>query len=480
MKRFAFILIGLLLLFIGCEKNHAPVINEIVQNPASFGAGTIYSLEVKASDEDGDILQYSWTANGGKFIASTNTNEVQWESPVSGEGESFSIFVSVTDGEYEVSKELTIELTEPVFGAIRGHVYFINCEIPISGVRIQIAGKETFTERDGSYVILDLISRKDTLRINKEDFSSKESIVSIPPNVFLNYNIEMLSVIHSSKCFGVITDQDGQPINQAQVIVLNPNGTDSNLKDVTDERGLFRIPYVPHGLRPIVVRKATNDEFIYRELRKGITFTDIEQECNFIVLTTPLNGQFTDGRDNREYNYKIIGDQTWMVANLQYLPEVSPSTERSEEIAHYYVYGFQGTDVDSATSEINYDDYGVLYNWQAAMKACPYGWHLPSRWEWNTLFGTLGSDQAYKMKTTAGWANNGNGDNSSGFSALPAGVIGNLGNFIKLSEATYFSTSTVNDDNLSDHIYFQYDLDYPRIFQATKMIGLSVRCVKND
>lgn len=83
----------------------------------------------------------------------------------------------------------------------------------------------------------------DTLRLNKEDFGPKESIVSIPPIAMLNYNVEMLSITHSTKAFGVITDQNGRPIRQAQVMMLNPDGTDSNLKDVTDDGGIFRIPY---------------------------------------------------------------------------------------------------------------------------------------------------------------------------------------------------------------------------------------------
>jgi len=35
--------------------------------------------------------------------------------------------------------------------------------------------------------------------------------------------------------------------------------------------------------------------------------------------------------------------------------------------------------------ESNCDKYGRLYNWDAAMKACPAGWRLPTVDEWGEL-----------------------------------------------------------------------------------------------
>ena len=52
---------------------------------------------------------------------------------------------------------------------------------------------------------------------------------------------------------------------------------------------------------------------------------------------------------------------------------------------HYYVYGYDGTDVNAAKSTANYQNYGVLYNWLAALWGCPSGWHLPSDDEWSQM-----------------------------------------------------------------------------------------------
>ncbi len=36
------------------------------------------------------------------------------------------------------------------------------------------------------------------------------------------------------------------------------------------------------------------------------------------------------------------------------------------------------------------EDYGRLYNWFAALEACPDGWRLPTHSEWNVLVNDLG------------------------------------------------------------------------------------------
>jgi uncharacterized protein (TIGR02145 family) len=70
-------------------------------------------------------------------------------------------------------------------------------------------------------------------------------------------------------------------------------------------------------------------------------------------------------------------------------------------------------------------EYGRLYTWDAALIACPTGWHLPSDDEWTILTNCLGGpDEAggkLKETGTAHWPSPNSGTNSSGFSALPGG-----------------------------------------------------------
>lgn len=123
---------------------------------------------------------------------------------------------------------------------------------------------------------------------------------------------------------------------------------------------------------------------------------------------------FTDPRDGTVYNTVQIGDQCWLKENLKYLPDVSPSSAFSETDPHYYVYGYEGTNVSEAKATDNYQNYGVLYNWPAAMNGagsssanpsgvqgvCPAGWHLPSDAEWTQLVDYV-VDQGYPIAANA-------------------------------------------------------------------------------
>jgi len=111
---------------------------------------------------------------------------------------------------------------------------------------------------------------------------------------------------------------------------------------------------------------------------------------------------FVDKRDGKSYRTVKIGNQTWMAENLNYNANGSK----------YY-------NNDPANGDI----YGRFYNWTTAKKACPAGWHLPSDAEWTQLVYYVGGEEkaGEKLKSKSGWANNGNGTDEHGFSALPCG-----------------------------------------------------------
>ncbi len=94
---------------------------------------------------------------------------------------------------------------------------------------------------------------------------------------------------------------------------------------------------------------------------------------------------FTDPRDGNTYRAVQIGHQCWLAENLRYLPAVCPATTTPDGSAMYYVYDYQGHDVSEAKATANYRNYGVLYNWPAALAACPPGWRLPTDAEWSQL-----------------------------------------------------------------------------------------------
>ena len=208
-------------------------------------------------------------------------------------------------------------------------------------------------------------------------------------------------------------------------------------------------------------------------------------------FSTSRYESFTDARDGNTYKTIKIGEQVWLVENLAYLPTVSPNTDRGGEEIHYYVYGYEGTDIEEAKATNNYGKHGVLYNYKAAKEACPDGWHLPTDEEWKILEMQLGMSQAdadtemyrgdiaAKMMSTSGWA--GIGTNESGFNALQSGYLdGGSGSYFHIDyDANYWTETRVSSAASYMRTIFDGGTAVLRI-DFSHSNGLSVRCIKNQ
>jgi len=173
-------------------------------------------------------------------------------------------------------------------------------------------------------------------------------------------------------------------------------------------------------------------------------------------------GAFTDPRDGYIYKTVKIGSQTWMAENLAYkMSEGCWAYENKETFAHIY---------------------GRLYTWEAAKKACPPGWHLPSNDEWQTLVDYFGGDKkaGTALKSTKGWEDGGNGDNSSGFNALPAGYrYYRDGSFKNLGKYTLFWSSSPYGSERAWIRKLTYS--YGKVYRHFDYLasGFSVRCLRD-
>ncbi len=205
-----------------------------------------------------------------------------------------------------------------------------------------------------------------------------------------------------------------------------------------------------------------------------------------------VKGTFTDSRDDHVYSFVIIGNQTWMAENLAYLPQVNHVDSGDFDKERFWVYGYYGESIEDAKLTKIYKTYGVLYNWPAAKKSCPNGWHLPTEKEWQEMELFLGmsvehsndrkwrisGDVGKKLKDTTGWFIN-FGVNEVSFNALPGGHRGYNG-FESVSYCGYFWTGTpTNGDNaLSRAICF--DENGVAKNEDRRYFGEAVRCIKND
>jgi len=195
-------------------------------------------------------------------------------------------------------------------------------------------------------------------------------------------------------------------------------------------------------------------------------------------------GSFTDKRDGNVYNWITIGDQIWMSENLRYLPSVVESDTGSNSTAYYYVYEYNGTDVNAAKATANYTTYGVLYNWSAACSSCPTGWHLPTDAEWNELVDYLGGESGaggkLKETGTTHWNSPNTATNETGFTALPGGARGNnSGSFCNIGTTCFWWSATEDgtEDAWGWDVYYSGSHVYKRI--GNKALGFSVRCIKD-
>jgi uncharacterized protein (TIGR02145 family) len=179
-------------------------------------------------------------------------------------------------------------------------------------------------------------------------------------------------------------------------------------------------------------------------------------------------GSLYDSRDGKTYKTVKIGTQTWMAENLNYL----------------------------ASGSMCYDDisanctkWGRLYDWQTAKNACPSGWHLPYRSEWEALNKAVGGENAAgkKLKSKSGWndyeGKSGNGTDDYGFSALPGGLCTGDGSCdgIFFSAGNYGSWWTSSDNNGYTAYSWSMSCSYEKAGYGLmgNLAFLSLRCVRD-
>lgn len=86
---------------------------------------------------------------------------------------------------------------------------------------------------------------------------------------------------------------------------------------------------------------------------------------------------FTDSRDGKTYGTIEIRFQPWMTTNM------------NVKLPGSFCY---------ENDESNCEQFGRLYTWDAAQKACPEGWHIPTFDEWKELIDngtTIENDHEY-------------------------------------------------------------------------------------
>ena len=180
--------------------------------------------------------------------------------------------------------------------------------------------------------------------------------------------------------------------------------------------------------------------------------------------------------DGKLYNTVTIGNQTWMVENLDYqfsgitIGGYGSAARGNQVKNNEATYGWEGK------------KYGLLYNKAAVdyliqnKATLTPGWHVPTVEEWDELITFAGGARAAnkKLKSSVEW----NGTDDFGFNAVPASRYAGYQDYL---EWAYLWSSTIDIVNNYRTFKVMYGSNSQSITQNSESgnFGYSVRLVKD-
>lgn len=225
----------------------------------------------------------------------------------------------------------------------------------------------------------------------------------------------------------------------------------------------------------------------------GSTYTQVTGDVGmYIKVVVTGTGTFSGSATSAPTSVVIaspwatIGTQKWATSNVNSGTWIIGTTNQTNNAVLEKYCPIQ----QAAQCDI----YGGIYQWDEAMQyvttegaqgVCPTGSHIPTDAELTTLLTSLGGNAVagdkLKQAGTSLWSAPNNGTNSSGFSALPAGMRANTGTMYGRGSYADFWTSTQNGGSAYVmEIYYSDPTVWHNIGSTyAKTQGVPVRCIKN-
>jgi len=259
----------------------------------------------------------------------------------------------------------------------------------------------------------------------------------------------------------------------------------ADCKDATAFRPKIKINPRKGGTASIV--ESVGATFaVFAKASDGYVFTGWSGASNLTInpLIFTLSGDKRLTANFKRYEPRTvqIGNRRWMAENLNVV------------VGNSWCYD---------NDESNCRKYGRLYDYRTAMEACPAGWRLPTKDDWNSLIRAGGYNAGKKLKSKNGWADrechtyddildegdfnftkktdcpenmSGNGTDEFGFSALPGGE-GQENDFNYVGKVAQWWTN-------SNYEWYQLDWDRDDLEDARCIgcggeEGKSIRCVQD-
>ena len=163
------------------------------------------------------------------------------------------------------------------------------------------------------------------------------------------------------------------------------------------------------------------------------------------ALRSQQSGQITDTRDNAVYKTIEINHQQWITQPIHWQCDQSYCCFDSVPFC---------------------SDYGRLYSWKAAQKACPVGYRLPKANDFRNLTGIFNGKEGFTAAIKQGWQIKAAGHKTS------FGVYYDFGFYAHFwtSDAKELNATAFEINFLSYRTYFS---------DFGKDVSLSVICIKD-
>ena len=198
----------------------------------------------------------------------------------------------------------------------------------------------------------------------------------------------------------------------------------------------------------------------------------------------------TDERDAKTYTTSLIGTECWLSQNLNVGVRIPGAFVQGGSCDFIDKYCYDDDDA-------NCDTYGGLYQWSQLMCGgedpgatgiCPTGWHIPTHNEFTALeravctSGTCVTDFPYDTITTGETGTNEGASlrNPAGvFKGLMGGFYNPIGSEFSQEGAISYYWSSLADGVQAWSRYFGSGFDTTNRYLDDKLLGLSVRCIKD-
>jgi uncharacterized protein (TIGR02145 family) len=293
----------------------------------------------------------------------------------------------------------------------------------------------------------------------------------------------------------VLTDMD-VPVKQRGVCWSTSQNPTVESSKTVDGNGLGTFTSNLTGLE-------ANTTYYVRAYATNDAGTFYGNEHSFTTLEA---GTITDNSGNL-YKTVTINGREWFAENLrttQYFDGTNISTNLDATawtsatggaIAIYPVSGVDGITTETQMAIA----YGVLYNWHAVNDArgiCPFGWRIPTDEEWSEMTEFVGNTPGTKLKSCLQYNSPLGGDcattvhprwdydavfagqNTVGFSALPAGIRNQNGIFADIGYKASWWTAKPQGENFAWYRTMYNNFSDIERGVEVKSLGMSVRCIK--